>query len=54
MQLKALVPRNVVSKNEVNPFSNKKVMSEVKVFCDGLTDVCSYERHIYGVIREYI
>ena len=37
--MKALVPRNVVSKNEVNPFTNKKVMSKVKVFVtDRLTD----------------
>ena len=36
--MKALVPTNVVSKNEVNTFSNKKVMSKVKVLCDRQAD----------------
>ena len=38
--LKGLVPTNVVSKYEVNIFTNKEVMANVKVFgrTDGLTD----------------
>ena len=38
--LKGLVPRNVMSKYEVNIFTNKEVMANVKVFGrnDRLTD----------------
>jgi hypothetical protein len=31
-QQKGLVPRNVVSKYEVNPFINKEVMTNIKAF----------------------
>ena len=54
-QQKGLVPRDVVSNYEVNPFSTKEVMANVKVFrTDGRTDgqFKNYMPPVGGIKRE--